>query len=238
MKTGIIAIAAAALISNTGFAASKKDQDKSFSKEEGIGIGSGAAIGAIAGGPFGLVAGLIFGDWLGDKFHDERSEKEVYMARYEETEKLAGKLRKLVADNEDEIQQMHLVLNEQEDSYLDALQQAMAIEVYFPTAESTLDDSVAERVEKLGKLMRKFDDFAVVVEGEETYNDELSAARAAAVRDALIRAGLPSEKITTRAAGERDSIAAEGDLDAMALERRVNLSIVYPIPRENRVAQE
>lgn len=244
MKTGIIAIVAAALVSSTAFAATKKDQDKSFSKEEGIGLGSGAAIGAIAGGPFGMVAGIVFGHWLGDKFHEERTEKEAYLARYEESEKLASSLKKLVSENEDEIAEMHLVLREQEESYQDALRQAMAVEVYFPTGEATLDETVAERVEKLGKLVRKFDDFDIVVEGHadprgaEAYNDELSAERAAAVREALLRSGLPDERITTRAAGERESRAAEGDLDAMALERRVNLSIVYPVPRENRVAQE
>jgi hypothetical protein len=33
-------------------------------------------------------------------------------------------------------------------------------------------------------------------------------------------------------------MATDGDLDAMALERRVNLSVVYPLPRENRVARQ
>jgi outer membrane protein OmpA-like peptidoglycan-associated protein len=58
------------------------------------------------------------------------------------------------------------------------------------------------------------------------------------VREALVRSGLPGDKITTRAVGERDSRATDGDLDAMALERRVNVSITYPLPRENRVASQ
>jgi outer membrane protein OmpA-like peptidoglycan-associated protein len=92
--------------------------------------------------------------------------------------------------------------------------------------------------------MQEFDDFAIVVEGhadprgEEAFNEQLSAERAASVRAALIASGLPADRISTRAAGERDSGATEGDLDAMALERRVDLSIVQPLPRENRVARQ
>jgi outer membrane protein OmpA-like peptidoglycan-associated protein len=244
MKTGIIAIAAAALIANTSYAAPKFHKDKPHNHEENVGVGSGAGIGAIAGGPVGMVIGMAVGGWMGNKWHDERRETKAIEARAEDAEKLSAKLKDLLADSEDEVSQLHLVMLEQKDTYRQALSDAMNIEVYFKTGESTLDAQVAERLGKLGKLVGKFDDFSIVVEGhadprgEEAYNDDLSAQRAAAVREALISAGLPADRITTRAEGERGSTAAEGDLDAMALERRVNLSIVSPIPRENRVAQQ
>ena len=100
------------------------------------------------------------------------------------------------------------------------------------------------RVERLGEILGEFEDFSIVLEGhadprgEATYNEQLSAERAAAVREALILAGLPADKITTRAVGEDNSTAQDGDLDAMALERRVDMRIVYPLPRENRVARQ
>ncbi len=58
------------------------------------------------------------------------------------------------------------------------------------------------------------------------YNDELSVRRAESVRDALIRGGLPAERIVVTASGEIDSAAAEQDVDGMALDRRVQIEIV------------
>lgn len=242
MKPTILALVATGLIANTAWAAPKPKG--SHNKEENIGVGTGAAIGAIAGGPVGMAIGMAIGGWLGNTFHDERREKEEYAARYEESTRLAESLEELLAGNENTIEQMQLVMDQRQDEYQDVLQQALDIEVYFHTGESVLDQRVAERVEKLGKLMQEFEDFVIVVEGhadprgDESFNDQLSADRAAAVRDALIRSGLPGNRIRTRAEGERGSAAADGDLDAMALERRVDLSIIHSLPRENRVAQQ
>lgn len=240
MKTTIIALAATSLVATSSWAGS----DRKLDREEGIGMGSGAAIGAIAGGPVGLAIGIILGGQLGSKFHSERSEKEALAAQVAEKEKLTESLQQLLAGTESELDQMRMVATEQEDIYRDVLQQALDIEVYFRTGESELDDQVASRVRKLGRLMRRFDDYSIIVEGhadprgEEQYNEELSAARAQSVREALIRAGLEPRQIVVRAEGERGSQAADGDLDAMALERRVDLSIVSSLPRENRVAQQ
>ena len=240
MKTGIITLAVAALVANPALAGPKSKSGSG----EGPGVAIGTVVGTVLGGPVGFVVGGGLGGWLSNKLHREQSEKEEYAARYEESAALAGSLETIVARNKGEIAQMQLALSEQQDSYRDALRQAFAVEVFFRTGEATLESEIAGRVEQLGALMRENEDFVVVVEGhadprgDETYNDQLSAERAAAVRDALMRAGLPGDRITTRAAGERDSAAAEGDLDAMAMERRVNLSIVYPLPRENRVARE
>jgi outer membrane protein OmpA-like peptidoglycan-associated protein len=239
MKTRIIALAVSALIAGNASAA-KSERNR----EEGIGFGSGAVVGAIAGGPVGFIIGAATGGWVGGKFHRERVAKEELAARYEEADALANSLQAMVEDSEDEIKDLQFVLRRQEDTYRDALQEAFDVEVYFHTGESALTGAVAERVARLGKILQGFDDFAIVIEGhadprgDETYNDQLSAERAAAVRDALIRAGLAGEKITTRASGERSATSADGDIDAMALERRVDVSIVYPLPRENRVARQ
>ena len=71
--------------------------------------------------------------------------------------------------------------------------------------------------------------------GTEKYNAALSTARAEAVRDALVRAGMPAERIVMVAAGEADSTAPEQDGEGMALERRVKLEIVSP-DESSRVA--
>jgi outer membrane protein OmpA-like peptidoglycan-associated protein len=247
MKTKIIALVTSALIAGTVQAAPKDERNR----EEGIGVGTGSVVGAIAGGPVGFIVGAAMGGWLGNKFHSEKSartEAEERFAeaeaRYEEAEALASSLEALVADGEGELAELRLVMSRQENAYRNALREAFDVEVYFHTGESVLPEVVATRVQRLGEILRDFEDFAVVIEGhadprgDDTYNDGLSAERAAAVREALIRSGLSSDKITMRASGERLSRAADNDLDAMALERRVDVSIVYPLPRENRVARK
>ena len=46
-------------------------------KEEKIGVGAGAVIGAIAGGPVGMVLGAALGGWTGDRFHEESSGRQA-----------------------------------------------------------------------------------------------------------------------------------------------------------------
>jgi outer membrane protein OmpA-like peptidoglycan-associated protein len=75
------------------------------------------------------------------------------------------------------------------------------------------------------------------VRGTDRYNDTLSAARADAVRAALIRAGMPADRIIVSAAGKADSQAAENDADGMALDRRVKMSVVG-LDDASRVAQQ
>ena len=240
MKTSICTLIAAALVAGPAVAREKAGRGGG----EGPGVAIGTIAGTVLGGPVGFVIGGGLGGWLSSKLHRERTAKEEYAARYEAADELATELQTIVANNETEMGRMRLAMNEQETAFQDALRQALAVEVYFHTGEASLDDDIAARVEQLGSLIRERDDFVIVVEGhadprgDATYNDQLSAERAAAVRDALVRAGLPAERITTTATGERGSEATEGDLDAMALERRVNLSVVYPAPRGNRVAQQ
>jgi OOP family OmpA-OmpF porin len=62
--------------------------------------------------------------------------------------------------------------------------------------------------------------------GTEAFNTTLSTARAEAVRDALIRGGMPADRVIVTAAGEASSTAPEQDTDGMALERRVDMNIV------------
>lgn len=247
MKSKIVALAAAGLVANSALAEPQIDD----STGERKGLAFGTVLGAVVGGPVGFVVGGGIGGWLSNKFHKERKTKEAYQAGYYQTEALAEQLEARLASSESELGAMQFVVREQQstileqqDSYRGALQQALNVQVYFRTGESMLDSQVAERVETVGKLMRDFEGMAIIVEGhadprgEADYNEQLSADRAASVRDVLIAAGMPAEQITIRASGESTSGETEGDLDAMAMQRRVDLSIVQPLPRENRVAQQ
>jgi len=209
-------------------------ESNSAPKEEKIGVGSGAAIGAMAGGPVGVVIGAALGGWVGDKFHRERSARggveQQYAQAAAEADSLAARLR----GNERELETLKSVLAAEQKSFSAALEEALEVHVYFRTGQSALDDETRQRLAQVAGLIQAIDGFAIVVEGhadargDAEYNGQLSAQRAAAVRDVLLHAGVAAQRITTHAAGETQATAAENDLDALALDRRVSLTIVRP----------
>ena len=145
-----------------------------------------------------------------------------------------GTLEELLRGSERELRDLRTAFNSKESGFRDALRDALELEVFFHTGVATLDEATEDRLARLGGVMQVIEDFAVVIEGhadargDAQYNEQLSAQRAAAVRDALVKAGLSPDKITASAVGEQFSTAEENDLDALALERRVSLSVVDP----------
>jgi outer membrane protein OmpA-like peptidoglycan-associated protein len=241
-KLGLFVISAA--LAMPAFAGpGAKDGKTVAPKEENIGVGSGAAIGAIAGGPLGMIAGAALGGWLGGRFHKERT------ARIESQRKLAAAkadanaLAQRLDGSESRAARLQSKLQAEQHDYDAMLQRALDAEILFPTGQSSLNRQAKERVTRLAQLIKQRDGLVVVVDGyadargTAEYNEQLSAARAASVRDALIGAGVPAERITTRAEGEQEATAGVHDVDALALERRVHVTLVAP-RAEGRVAQD
>lgn len=225
-KLTVLAIAGA--IATTGWTAEK---DRA-SKQETMGVGSGAVIGAAAGGPVGFVLGAALGGWLGDRFHDERDQRLTAEAEFAASSAEASRLESLLEGSERETARLESTLRAAQRSHRGALQEALDLQVYFRTGQSSLEDGAERRLARIAELIGPMDGVAVLLEGhadgrgDEQYNEELSAQRADAVREAFIRAGVPADRIAVTAEGERESTAAEKDIDALALERRVHVSIV------------
>ncbi len=212
------------------------------SKREAIGLGSGAVIGAAAGGPIGFVLGAALGGFLGDRFEDERAGRLDAEQRYAEARADADQLESLLARNERELAQVAAQLDTDRRSYAQSLQDALSLQVYFRTAQSEVEHGAAARLARIGELVRSLDGAVVLLEGhadprgDEEYNLELSHARAESVRQIFLDAGVPADRIAITAEGAAQSSAELTDLDALALDRRVSISIVGP-EREQRVAR-
>lgn len=210
----------------------KEDGSKGDAKEESIGLGSGAAIGAIAGGPVGLILGAAFGGWIGDRFHHERSERRMADERAAEAGAHAAELGQLLAISERNVATKNAELFSERVEHRRNLQEALSVEVFFRTEESGLGSPTEDRLAKLAALIQPMDGAVIRLEGHtdargtETYNATLSTARAEAVREALIRGGMPADRVIVTGAGETGSVAAEQDSDGMALDRRVEMNVV------------
>jgi outer membrane protein OmpA-like peptidoglycan-associated protein len=201
-------------------------------KEEGIGVGSGAAIGALAGGPVGLILGAAFGGWIGDRFHQERSARLDSDERAAQASAHAGKLETLLVASERTIAAKDAELFSERVAHRRDLQEALSVEVFFRTEESGLGAPTEERLARLAALVEPMEGAVIRLDGHadargtETFNATLSTARAEAVRAALIRGGMPADRVIVTAAGESHSTAPEQDVDGMALERRVEMNVV------------
>jgi outer membrane protein OmpA-like peptidoglycan-associated protein len=236
MHKKLIAIVIGSLLATPSFAAPKnraaKEEARVAAKEESIGLGSGAVIGAAAGGPVGLVLGAAFGGWLGDRFHHERSARRDADNRAAMASAHASSLQQLLTASERAAADKDAALMAERIEHRRDLKEALSVEVFFRTEESGLGGETDERLAKLAALIEPMDGAVIRLEGHtdvrgtESFNTTLSTARAYAVRDALIRGGMPAERVVVTAAGETDSTAAEQDVDGMALERRVEMKIV------------
>ncbi len=248
MNKKLIVLVMGSLLATSSMAAPKdrapreRVKKEHAAKEESIGLGSGAAIGAIAGGPVGLIVGAAFGGWLGDRFQTERSARREADERAARANTRAGSLEQLLATSERVIAEKDAALYSERVAHRRDLQEALSAEVFFRTEASTLGDETAQRLERLAALIEPMDGAVIRLEGHadargtEAFNTTLSTARAEAVRDALIRGGMPAERVIVTAAGEASSAATEQDVDGMALERRVQMDVVG-LDTASRVAE-
>ena len=239
MRKQIIVLMAGSLLATTGWSAEKNRA----AKEESIGLGTGAAIGAMAGGPVGVLLGAAFGGWIGDRFHKERVARTASEQKADEAHARASSLEHELRGTEQELTTAHAQLRSERVAHRNELEQALAVEVYFRTEESALDGTTEQRLTDLAGLVAPMDGTVIRLAGHtdargtELFNDQLSAARATSVRDALIHAGMPAERIVVTAAGESESTAVEQDADGMALDRRVEVKIIG-LDDASQVAQQ
>ena len=221
MKKVLITAVALAVSSGAAYAGDKNK----LTKEEGVGMFSGAAAGAIVGGPIGAAVGFMFGGILGDSVGTANRAETHAMQMEEQSKQL-----------EQELIDARIALAKASertggDEMLDALAQRLHADVLFRTNDTKMDAEVASKLEDLGKLLALHGQLEVQLHGfadprgTSKKNLELSLERANAVREALIRGGAAPEQIQLSAHGADLTTAPKEDLEAYAWERRVSLSI-------------
>lgn len=104
-------------------------------------------------------------------------------------------------------------------------------DVLFDSDKAQLKSGGLRSVSKLAAFLRDKPQRRVLVEGftdssgSEAHNQELSAARATAVRGALVAQGIDNERIATQGYGEAYPVAGNDSAGARQLNRRVEIVI-------------
>ena len=228
MRKTISAIAALGLIALAPAAA-----QAGGSKQENIGIGSGAIIGAAAGGPVGLIIGAAIGAGIGDKMHQKSSEIESLAVSLQQSRGEVESLERDVSDLDADIVALNTDLERMQrlarPEVVSLLQAGIEMDLLFRTDESVLADTTGIRLNELATTLATMPDIQVQLDGfadergDEGYNQQLSQQRVEFVRDQLVAAGIGPSRISVAAHGE--SPAQDESIDSYALERRVSLTL-------------
>lgn len=238
----VAAMSLAALPASAAQAAGRAQQPGS--RQETIGVFTGAAVGAAAGGPIGAMVGMIAGAFLGDHYHRQAVTAHVLAARNQalaaRNQALASSLGRSEAERDGLAGKLHLATQSlagaaAQRAELDrALQASDDIEtdVVFRTADASVDDIELPALRKIGALAASLPPGATVridgyadPRGPAALNEDLSLQRAEAVALALVEAGCPEDRLVVEGHGSSESTSPPGDLDAYAFDRRVTVRL-------------
>lgn len=221
VATLAVAMAAAPL---SAFAAESSESGGNL--PTGIGLGAGAFIGAAVGGPLGMLVGGALGGATGDAVHIRNERDEIAAAAAETEQRLADARqvnRRLRAARAELARQL-----------ADRPQGpggALAMDVLFPTGSDDLSERAQQRMDVLAGLLERYPELDISLAGHadrrggKDYNLGLSERRAAAVKAALVARNVAEERIRVDARGEAGATARAGDLDGLALDRRVAIRL-------------
>lgn len=213
-----VCIALAAILLVTAGCATNPDGTTEY-KRTAIGALGGAAVGAGAGaliaGRRGAVVGGLAGAAVGGAVGN-------YMDRQ------AAEMKRKLPDAAVERQG-------------DKLYVAMASGILFDVDKAVVKPEARNSIAKAAEVLVKYPDTYITVEGHTDstgsaeYNQRLSELRANAVRDLLIKDGVPGYRIEAKGYGETEPVADNGTPEGRRLNRRVQLEIR---PNEKLKAQQ
>ena len=214
------------------------------SKQENIGVLTGAAVGAAAGGPIGAMVGMVAGALLGNHYHKQSvanhdlatqnhaltAQNQALTASLSESqqdrEALAGKLN-LASESLTAVEAQRAQLD-----HMVQLSDDIETDVAFKTARTSINSLQLPALRKIGALAASLPPGAKVridgyadPRGPATFNDDLSLRRAEAVAVALEQAGVPQDRLVIQGHGSSESTSPQGDMDAYALDRRVTVRL-------------
>jgi len=224
-------------------------EPKTTPPQEPVGFIAGGVIGGLAAGPVGAVVGAGLGTWLGNRVHragDAKKAEAQVAALQSDTLQLQIEKTALVAETGD-LSETNRALTARLDQLSHSVEAAQTAkddaardeaakvldglqgDVLFRTGSADITPEMTKGIQVLAEAVAKSPALKVRVDGYADprgtvdANLKLSEARANAVRDLFLAAGVSDEALEINAFGKSQSVAA--DSDGYALERRVRLTL-------------
>ena len=221
MRNTLIAILASAAVFAAGPAAAA-----SASKQEKVGVGSGALIGAAAGGPAGLIIGAAIGAKIGDTMYRKNERIASLQGSVDSSNTTVARLETDIDTLAGEVERLRDVARPE---LVNLMQAGIAMDLLFRTDESVLADTTGDRLAQLAGTLAGMSDIHIQLDGfadergSADYNLGLSERRVQFIRDQFVTAGVHPDRISIAAHGE--SVAQDDTADSYALERRVSVTL-------------
>lgn len=210
----------------TFLALSTQTVNAAASKEENVGIGTGAVIGVLAGGPAGFIIGAVLGAKIGDTLHNKSEEIEAFEKSLQNSRRSALTLERDMTKLNSEIKYLQSVARPE---LVSLMQAGIDMDLLFRTDEFALTDLTGDRLMQMAGTLAAMSNVRIQLDGfadergDSKYNLELSEKRVEFVRNMFISAGVHPTRISSSAHGE--SVAQNPDVDSYALERRVSVKL-------------
>lgn len=218
ITTTITSVAILALITQTASAAA--------SKEENVGVGTGALIGVLAAGPVGLIVGAAFGAKIGDTMHNKSDRIDTLQGSLQESQHSVAQLEQGIDELSGEVEQLQSMARPE---LISLMQVGIDMDLLFRTDEFALTDTTGDRLSQMAGTLANMPGVRIQLDGfadergDAAYNHGLSERRVEFVRNLFIGAGVHPTRISGSAHGE--SVAQDANVDSYALERRVSVKL-------------
>lgn len=234
MSRKIITLAALAALATAGTPAGAATPENGQGATS-IGIVAGGILGAVVGGPPGAIAGMALGGIATERELEARRNGELEA----ETATLAQERDRLAAERSGlQARVTELDRHLEHERRLAAarpevseLADGLAFSVGFRTDSAEPPATADESLAALALLIAAVPSLEVQLDGyadprgADEHNLALSQARAAAIRDRLVAAGIPASRIRLAGHGATADGETTGDPDGWALQRRVEIRL-------------
>ncbi|WP_432452732.1 MULTISPECIES: sortase-associated OmpA-like protein PdsO [unclassified Agarivorans] len=230
-----LALVTSLSLSSLSYAAEPSPQlSERDAKTEMIGLGSGAAVGAIIGGPIGAFIGGFTGVFIGKSVADEEALASQQQQLSEQQQQLAQ-----LSEQTEQYQTLaaqHARVNAQLEQLKNAHQEKMSelelgLNVQFKTGSSVIEPHFKQQLDDVVYTMSLAPELKLNLtgyadrQGDSRYNQALSEQRLAEVRAYLIHQGIAEQRLNSQAFGDRSPLLAEPSVENNFFDRRVTLKL-------------
>ena len=171
------------------FAASPAAAATKSSKEEAIGVGSGALIGAAAGGPVGFIIGAAIGAKLGDTIDRKNDSIDSLESTLVDSRNTVAVLE---GDADSQGREIERLRNVARPELVSLMQAGIAMDLLFRTDEDQLADATDGKLQQLATTLATMQDVQIRLDGfadergDATYNQQLSVTHQSPAKVALL----------------------------------------------------
>ncbi|MCU7931987.1 MAG: OmpA family protein [Candidatus Thiodiazotropha sp. (ex Codakia rugifera)] len=187
----------------------------------------GLLVGGLVGGPPGAVMGFTGGAMVGE-LEARKHQLKALNTDLDVIQTDRAREQQVAAEHESVFRQQRVF----QQAKVDALQQGYSFCLGFRSNRTEIEPVVVSQLNALVSILQAFPELELRIEagadirGSEIHNQILSKQRAEAVADLLMAAGLPGERIVTRYIGKAEARYPIHDLEGLAFDRMVQLTLI------------